>query len=470
MNTKVKVSFQLIILFFLFHFHLSAQKVDSIIPYNSPHLKATLTTTITNISLNRVNRYVLPSGREWADVNWASWKKNLKLAPQWDWDLFTTNWFAHPYAGSMYYSSARSVGLSYWQSAAYTVGGTAMWEYFGEVLPPSLNDFFTNILGGFHLGEVIHRLSENILDDRTNGKKRRQKEILNFLVNPIGEANRIMFGLTNDHHLHRNHIHRNLEMKISLMGLQILNTNVTPDQRLLPIIELDIIYGNLEDKEITISPFDIFWFKGWIRFDKRNDKNENAFPLPYWNMRSTAILHGKRKVIEKRTIIYGLFQDYDYIKTHNYELGSLGFSGGWLLTKATNDIFSNLKMNLGVIALGATDSGAIDLIKPRDPDAFRDYTMGSGYFIKMHFDISSKKYGSLKLNYDHWMMWTLSGPKGKGRVHFTDIEYSFPISKRIELGMAHNLYVRKGLHSFAEENIAEKNKSSELKFILSYSL
>lgn len=467
-NTLIK-AFVAIISPFVFS-PVDAQISDSITSHRFPHLKASITTTASNIALNRVNRYILPSGREWADVSWASWKENLRHTPEWDWDLFTTNWFAHPYAGSMYYNSARTVGLSYWQSAGYTIAGTAMWEYFGEILPPSLNDFYTNILGGFHLGEVIYRLSENLLDDRSFGKKRRNKEILNFFVNPIGEANRLLFGMTNDHFFHRNHIHNELKMNLSFMGLQILHSSMSSQQQLFPLIELDIAYGSLDEGEQKINPFDIFWFKAWMRFDKRNISNENAFPLPYWNLRSSAILHGKRTILEQKIRLVGVFQDYDYIKTENYELGSLGFSGGWIISHDKEHFGLNLIVNIGGIALGASSSQALDLVKPEVPDAFRDYTMGSGYLAKWQMTMEFKSLGKIKMGYDHWKMWVISGPSGSEQVHLTDLEYMYPISNKIMFGLAHNLYIRKGKYFIENQKINESDKSSELKFLITYSL
>ena len=55
---------------------------------------------------------------------------------RWDDNMFSTNMFAHPYHGNLYFNAARSSGYSYWQSIPYAFGGSFMWEYFGETHNP----------------------------------------------------------------------------------------------------------------------------------------------------------------------------------------------------------------------------------------------------------------------------------------------------------------------------------------------
>jgi hypothetical protein len=41
-----------------------------------------------------------------------------------------------------------------------------MWEYFGENTRPSFNDVINTPVNGAFFGEILYRLSSNILDDR----------------------------------------------------------------------------------------------------------------------------------------------------------------------------------------------------------------------------------------------------------------------------------------------------------------
>jgi len=74
------------------------------------------------------------------EVTPASIRRNLRGPWVVDDDPFQINQFGHPYQGAMYHGIARSNGLSYWPSVAYTFAGSALWEIPGETTPPSRND------------------------------------------------------------------------------------------------------------------------------------------------------------------------------------------------------------------------------------------------------------------------------------------------------------------------------------------
>ena len=92
-------------------------------------------------------------------VTMDSIRRNLHSSWVVDRDPFEVNQLGHPYQGSMYHTFARSAGLGYWESFAYTFLGSAMWEIAGETTPPSRNDQVTTGIGGSFLGEEIGRAS-----------------------------------------------------------------------------------------------------------------------------------------------------------------------------------------------------------------------------------------------------------------------------------------------------------------------
>ena len=96
-------------------------------------------------------------------VSAASIRRNLGGPWVTDTDSFAINQFLHPYQGAMYHAIARSSGLNYWQSAAYTFAGSALWEIAGETTPPSKNDQIASGIAGSFLGEPLHRISHVIL-------------------------------------------------------------------------------------------------------------------------------------------------------------------------------------------------------------------------------------------------------------------------------------------------------------------
>ncbi len=89
---------------------------------------------------------VLKAG--WARISLQSILNNFKYGFEWDDNSFKTNQNEHPFHGAMYFSSARSSGLDFWESMIYPFVGSFMWEFVMETNRPSANDFIMTPLGG----------------------------------------------------------------------------------------------------------------------------------------------------------------------------------------------------------------------------------------------------------------------------------------------------------------------------------
>ena len=99
----------------------------------------------------------------------ASIRRNLRGPWVVDDDPFEINQFLHPYQGAMYHGIARSNGLGYWPSVAYTLAGSALWEIAGEITPPARNDQIASGIAGSFLGEPLFRISRLLLDRSDQG-------------------------------------------------------------------------------------------------------------------------------------------------------------------------------------------------------------------------------------------------------------------------------------------------------------
>jgi len=127
------------------------------------------------------------------DVTGSSIRRNLRGPWVVDDDPFQVNQVLHPYQGAMYHSSARSAGLNYWQSAAYTFAGSALWEIAGETTPPSINDQVASGIAGSFLGEALFRTA-NLLIDKSGGEVGLGRGLLVLLLSPPTAVNRTLFG------------------------------------------------------------------------------------------------------------------------------------------------------------------------------------------------------------------------------------------------------------------------------------
>ncbi len=151
-----------------------------------------------NVGINRFDAWVRNvhdrDGITWARVTPGTWSRNIRNGWTWDTDAFPTNMFAHPYHGALYFNAARASGLDFWEAAPLAFLGSLQWEYFGEVYQPSLNDLYNTGFGGIVLGEVYHRLSALLRDNRAHGAGRVLRELAALPLDPIGGFSRILSG------------------------------------------------------------------------------------------------------------------------------------------------------------------------------------------------------------------------------------------------------------------------------------
>lgn len=449
-----------------------SQDNDSIVVPRHRHLKANASQILFNVTLNRANRYLIPTGKDWSDVSWDSWKENMGMWPSVDWDLFTTNWFAHPYQGAIYYNAARSLKMGYLYSMAYAGLGTTVWEYLGEDLPPSANDFATNILGGIYLGEIMYRLSENILDDRAYGGKRRKKEILAALVNPMGGFNRLAYGELGRHTALKNHLNFPIKSRLSVSNAYMLSTSRQSNQRIIPLIEHELEYGQLAAGKSSYSPFEVFWIRSWLRFDKY-DQDKNGFQIakPMLNISSSALIYGfSPSNTRSSTKLIALFQDYEFLNTYTYELAVISFSGGTIQEFKTDKSTFSSRIQFGLIALGAVESTAIDWVRPEDQEEDRDYVMGYGFNFKWNNTMGFSSGITLRSSYDYWHLPVTSGPEGTESLHRIIVNASTPLNHTLSIGLSYGYYSRIGGYNHNGSKLSLDDHNSELAIQMSFKL
>jgi hypothetical protein len=144
-----------------------------------------------NVLLNRFNYYFID--KEVYGVTYSSVHTNLTSKWVVDTDPFATNQFMHPYQGSVYFGLSRSAGNDFWESLAYSFGGSLIWEIAGETGLPSINDLVTTSFGGAFLGEPLFRMASLLLEGggETPGFWR---ELGAAVISPPLGFNRLAFG------------------------------------------------------------------------------------------------------------------------------------------------------------------------------------------------------------------------------------------------------------------------------------
>lgn len=373
------------------------------------------------------NRYIAKA--DYGYVSPSTWKTNLRSRPEWDTDEFGINFIGHPYQGTLYFNAARSQGYNYWQSLPFAVGGSLTWEYFGENTLPSYNDMIYTPLNGAALGEILYRLSSNILDDRTRGGERALREIAAGLVNPVRGLNRLLQGKT--FQVTNKEVYEKEPLNLTLFaGVHRLNQRQDDvfglgQNKALLNVQLD--YGNPFEFQKR-KPFDLFR----VRVELSKGAGDTLAGTLN-NVTGYGILFGKNSQVGKLSVLTGLFQYYDYWNTRNFELGALGFGGG-LFTRLplSNQLNLYNNVHLGVIPL----AGNSTRFAP-DENGLRDYVYTTGLHAKLESTLSLGKYASAAFVYYHYWLNTFEGLEGSNSVGIVRPRVTVRLFKNVSLGYEH---------------------------------
>ena len=261
---------------------------------------------------------------EWAQVSPSTWATNIENPWKWDNNKFKNNQFSHPYHGALYYNSGRSNGYTFWQSAPWALGGSLMWEWFGEAWAPSPNDLLNTTLGGISLGEMLWRVSSLTLDNTATGSERTFREIGATLLNPVRGFNRIVRGETND-------ITANppdwrptkIFFSVDAGYKRVVGENNSGQSGELDagFAGLYLSYGD-QVEDIGGSPFSAFSVKAEL---SSNQGEQGALAL----LTARGNLAAKTLYQEGTTQHrLGLLMYYEFSETPAYEFGGQGFAGG----------------------------------------------------------------------------------------------------------------------------------------------
>jgi Domain of unknown function (DUF3943) len=300
-----------------------------------------------NVLLNLTNRYT--TGNEYV-TNFSTIRRNLNSSWVVDSDPFKTNQLAHPYQGSMYLGFARSAGLGYWESLAYTFAGSAMWEIAGESVPPSRNDLINTGLGGSFLGEALFRMANLVLENQDLPAFLR--EVGAAVVSPATGFNRLAFGNRFDTIFpsHDPVFYSRLQLGFSGTAQNESGTSTTKLQRSEALADFAIDYGLPGKPGYTYDrPFDYFTFQATA-------SSANGFE----NLMTKGLLAGRDyEVGPDYRGIWGLYGIYDYIAPQTFRVSStalaLGTTGQWWLSKSIA-LQGTALLGAGYAAVGTTHS------------------------------------------------------------------------------------------------------------------
>jgi hypothetical protein len=366
-------------------------------------------------------------------VGFSSWAYNIRTGWEWDRDRFGVNFIGHPYSGTLSFNAARSNGYSYMQSFPFAVGGSLLWEYFGETTRPSYNDLINTSINGSFLGEILYRISSNILDDRSTGSRRFFRELFAGIINPERGFSRLMSGKTHRHT--DKEIYQKDRLNVTLYGGAMRFHAYPPDPYFKTaatdgILNLQLDYGNPFEVRHR-KPFDLFRFRMDLSFGVGRKILDN--------ITGYGVLLGKTAESGSgKAALLGLFQYFDYWDNSTFELGSLGFGAGVitrlpLSSKSKSNLYTAFHIALVPFAGTTTRYGP-------DSSQFRDYNFGGGLESKLEMSVNIGSLATATLVAYHYWLHTYEGLKENNSIAILKPKFTFRLYQNLSLGYEHALY------------------------------
>ena len=400
-----------------------------------------------NLGLGAFNTYVAKS--DYAKISFKTIAHNFETGFVWDHDHFITNFFAHPYHGSIYFNAARSNGYGFWESAPFSFGGSLMWELFMENEPHATKKNIKTTISGIFLGETFYRLSSLIIDERKRGSERLIREICAAILNPARGFNRLIQGKTS----------------------RVTNINAYETQPLLVsasyginrvyegtkfftgvangAIGVEMVYGN-PFENVHRKPFDFIRIRGGFNF--------GAGQSPIGNVNAYAVLTGKNFNPKKQEMLAGIFHHYDFYDNKIFKVGGISFGTG-LISRfpafKNNNIVTSVHFNL--MPLGACNS---------EYSAYgeKEYNFSSGLNLKFESSINLD-WGFFLVDYSIFYLHTIIGAKSDEYVGILKPKVEVKLYKDISIGAEYLFYHREGFYKdYPDINL----RNNEQKIFLSY--
>jgi hypothetical protein len=364
-----------------------------------------------------------------------TWSANLRHGFEWDNDHFPVNQLAHPYSGNLYFNSARANGYDFWSSAPFVLGGSLIWEYFGETQRPSINDLINTTLGGINMGETLFRLSNLILDRHTTGITRVVREIGSAVVDPPLALSRFLNGEIGQ--VEPNPVNRvpsRLASEVNI-GYQRVSQGAAESPLTKPnqgFVFYSLDYGDPLRGDVA-HPFGAFRADITIATNTTGVVSE-AHVLGY-------LLPHEFSHSEDRHQQWQVGLNYDYLNNQAVLAGGQGVSGIFI---ARQPIARSLSLRTEVSAIGYVIDGVKSDFSPNSADSSTarnyDYGMGGGGRI----DARIERHGNVLLEtvYQNTWIGVLSGAARDHRYDVLSARLEVPIVGELAVGGSALLYHR----------------------------
>ncbi len=385
-----------------------------------------------NVLIWSYDRYIRAGGGAGFRTGFNSWQENLINGFEWDDNNFNTNQFAHPYHGNLYFNAARSNGYSFWESVPFVFAGSFGWEYFGETHHPSMNDWIATSMGGTSLGEMLHRFSEMVLDNRAQGSERTWREIAGFAINPIKGLNRLLNGNTTRYHANSpERFALNYRSQIDVGVRQTGDHRLWESDTTRVFVHFQFDYGDPFFGDMN-SPYDHFDLDLQLNFGDKGSIGQ---------VQSNGLLAGTfLSETDQASHILAAWHHFDFINNNQMEFGAQSVGGGLISHFETGSgLELRTSLDLSAIILGATSSDYANL-------SGRDYDYGPGVLASFSAEFISGGHQFLTISHEQYFIHTVNGNRSDHHFSISTARAAVPVHNNWSLGAEYQLMLAERLY------------------------
>lgn len=357
----------------------------------------------------------------------------------------------------MFFNAGRTNGYDFWESSAWALTGSALWEYFGETFRPAFNDWIFTGVGGSNLGEVLYRLSSMVTDNSASGSERVWSEIFGTLINPIRGLNRAITGEMGKNYPNPEWSRPDDFLIAFNSGTRTLDKNGDKDFRdneVEGLFAFDLTYGNKFDVD---DPFSFFTYGIAISSSEPH----------LTGMYSSGYLFGWELSENKHRFNVDLEFDYtNIIRDNTTDADSILFMGILYGDAAINpNIWS-------IYAIGEktniiTQFGIDLIIMGGTPNDYyldvegRNYDYGPGFGLDISVGIVNGIWNYVNLSYQSAWIFTQtqilnfdeSAPLENAgyathNIHYLKLDLQYPLTKYLSFGVGVGIYWRESYYDF----------------------
>jgi hypothetical protein len=386
-------------------------------------------------------------------IGFNSWEENFKNGFEWDDNSFSTNQYAHPYHGNMYFNAARSNGYDFWTSVPFVFTGSFLWEYMYETHHPSYNDWIATSVGGTTLGEMLYRLSDLVLDNRATGSGRRWREFGGLVLDPVRGFNRIISGEAtrvgpNPAGHRPEYLAVRFDGGLRTLGVDhVYDTDTTRTYLAIQGQYGDMFRGNPK------KPFDAFDFGVNINFGEANVLG---------SVQTRGLLYADHLHKSPTTEhMLGLFLNFDYHNTNAYTIGGQS-AGAGIISRFHKTFLGEIETqaHLNTVFLGGVSSDYATYTG-------RSYDYGPGLNTVLSAALRRHNRPWLVVRHSQTWIHTLNGTEGEHHISVTNARFDIPINTLVGFGAQYVLYLAENDYKDLPDT---SKRSPELRFFFSLPL